>query len=172
MEDSSKEFLRNLRHELNTQDNCGNREPVYWLIKESYTEPTLKDYADAGWLIHDDERNEVAGEANDIKSAKEYILSHTWLRSSSKLLNDFKKEDDPEHLLWILDRMHIHTYRFIWLKHTERYANDAMFITLQDCKDHIAKYGYNYKNPRPYANTACRSPKYEQLLKIIKEIKW
>lgn len=172
MEDSSKEFLRNLRHELNTQDNCGNREPVYWLIKESCTEPTSEEYADAGWLIYDDEQSEIAGEANNIESAKEYIRNFSLADCPPELKKKFDEEDGLDDLMYLLDNMNIQAYRLIHLKHVERYANDAMFITLQDCKDHIAKYGYNYKNPRPYANTACRSPKYEQLLKIIKETEW
>jgi hypothetical protein len=170
MDKSDKEFLLALQHELNTQDNCGNREPVYWLIREDHTEPTSGEYAD-GWAIYDDEGMEM-GKENDIESVIQDIKKFSGADIHPDLMERLEDVDGPEDLIDTLEDMDIHDYNIAWLRHTGRYANDAMFITLQDCKDHIAKYGYNYKNPRPYANTADRSPKFEHLLDIIKKTNW
>ncbi|MDD3338448.1 MAG: hypothetical protein PHS82_06275 [Lachnospiraceae bacterium] len=49
---------------------------------------------------------------------------------------------------------------------------DALFLTKKACKEHIEKYGYNYKQPHTYVMTACQCPEYEKLLEVIKNTDW
>ena len=55
---------------------------------------------------------------------------------------------------------------------TEYIAENTMFLTLREAQEHIRLNGYHYKNPRPFAMTAWRSPQVEQLIKVLQEADW
>ena len=55
---------------------------------------------------------------------------------------------------------------------TEYIAENTMFLTLREAREHIMRNDYHYKNPRPFAMTAWRSPQVEQLVRILHEADW
>ncbi len=55
---------------------------------------------------------------------------------------------------------------------TDYIAENTMFLTLREAQEHIRLNGYHYKNPRPFAMTAWRSPQVCQLIKILHDADW
>ena len=53
-----------------------------------------------------------------------------------------------------------------------RVAENTMFLTLREAKEHIRANGYHYKNPCAYAMTAWRSPQVAQLIDILQNADW
>lgn len=50
---------------------------------------------------------------------------------------------------------------------------NTLFLTHADAQEHLRKYGYNYApDTHAYAMTANRSPRVEQLLRIIRTVDW
>lgn len=54
----------------------------------------------------------------------------------------------------------------------DRNAQNTMFLTLRECKEHIERNSYHYEKPRPYAMTAWRSPQVEKLIEILQTADW
>ena len=52
----------------------------------------------------------------------------------------------------------------------ERIAENTMFLTLREAKEHIKCNDYHYIDPHTYGMTAWRSPQVEQLYKILHEV--
>ena len=63
-------------------------------------------------------------------------------------------------------------YDCVPVRRKGRIAKDTMFLTLRECKEHIARNSYHYTDPHPYAMTAWRSPQVERLWKILQEVDW
>lgn len=61
---------------------------------------------------------------------------------------------------------------FIPMRNSERIAENTMFLTSRECREHIERNRHNYLDPIPYAMTAWRSPQVERLCKILQEINW
>ena len=61
---------------------------------------------------------------------------------------------------------------FVPMRERERIAENTMFLTLRECKEHIKANHYHYKDPISYAMTAWRSPQVEKLWKILQEVDW
>ncbi|EIU6144484.1 hypothetical protein L5S95_002728 [Listeria monocytogenes] len=47
-------FLNELQQELNTQSNCGNASPVYWVIRQCEKQITDSDFGEETLYIHSD----------------------------------------------------------------------------------------------------------------------
>ena len=58
------------------------------------------------------------------------------------------------------------------VRRTDYITENTMFLTLREAEEHIRLNGYHYKNPRPFAMTAWRSPQVKQLIKILHEADW
>lgn len=51
-------------------------------------------------------------------------------------------------------------------------VEDTLFLTLRECREHIARNRHNYKCPATYVQTAWRSPQFERLIGILQQIDW
>lgn len=49
----------------------------------------------------------------------------------------------------------------------EEIAQDTMFLTIRECREHIERNKHHYNKPHSYAMTAWRSPQVERLYKIL-----
>ena len=58
------------------------------------------------------------------------------------------------------------------VRRVERFAPNTMFLTLREAQEHIEQNHYHYRNPRPYAMTAWRSPQVEMLVEILQSVDW
>ena len=58
------------------------------------------------------------------------------------------------------------------VRRVERIAHNTMFLTVRECREHIERNHYHYRNPHPYAMTAWRSPQIEKLVEILQTVDW
>lgn len=179
------QFLRELQHVLNTQDNMGNCDPRFWVIKETSKEISTEEDYDSRTLFYDDmpvasledlcdilnkmDNNYSAEMENgalilteiDDEGEAYYVGEYTRLDSFIEYLD----LDDPEGP-WS-------EFSISYEKQISRVVPDTLFLTHQDCEDHLRKYGYNYEpNAHAYAMTAIRSPRFEKLIKMLQTIDW
>lgn len=180
-------FLKLLQKELNTQPSMGNADPVYWGIMETSEQPTSEDYADATVLV--DESGDIV--ARDLEDAVQYLndpmndglddeITRCSMQDDGTCVIQYK--DSPEErcqcladIIESLDSSLGDTFglRLGYLRESHEIRKDALFLTHKDCEDHLKAYGYNYKpDAHAYAMTAVRCPRYETLLRILRETDW
>lgn len=65
------EFLKNLQHELNIQENDGNAEPVYWGVSEIYEEfrGECGDYGGEPYITYDDGKYSLKEAIEEVEDA-------------------------------------------------------------------------------------------------------
>lgn len=163
------EFLKELQHELLTQPNDGNADPVYWGVLEDYEALTFEGEGEAR-IPHDDgayDLEELVGKINDDSEYFSVSVKSEWNAVNKKDLDevmDFIKKN------WNEGNIIGEPY---WVEIKEKVSRDTgAFLTKRACQEYIKKYGYNHRNPRTYAMTAYRNYELERLLKILKTIKF
>ena len=159
------EFLKDLQHELNTQDNDGTADPLYWMVMEKKKvlardgEPRVP-YDDGAYSL--DELVQIINE-----EIKEYDqdMQDEWETQTDH--NDI--EDVAEFAYYMLDWKHIN-YNDIYYVKDEDYIShfSGAFLTKRACKKHIETNMHHYREPRTYAMCAYRNYELERLLKILK----
>ena len=163
------EFLKELQHELNTQTNDGNADPVYWGVLE-------KQHTRA-----------AEGEGEPFIYEPDYAETY----SLDDFIEHIEEDGDKDEELWdMVDKSDVdqvvefynntrgyHRYDgayVIWLEEEDvlNYRTTGAFLTKRACKEYIQKYGYNHNQPRTFAMTAYRNYELERLLKILKTMKF
>ena len=178
-------FLVDLQAELNTQDDMGNADPRFWVIKE--TEETLgsPERYDGKLLLRDEtvmrSLKDVADYVNENYdgdfSAELYGNSLTLYyddddgngRYSIGTWDDFAElldyvEEQDDDGVW-------DGFKVVYAVHRDRIVPDTLFLTHADCEEHLRAYGYNYESDaHAFAMTAIRSPRYEKLIRILQTV--
>jgi hypothetical protein len=160
------EFLKDLQHELNTQDNDETADPLYWGVleeKEEYVpegcgEPRIS-HDDGSWTLEEavESVNEVI---NEYDQDTQDALKEVWKDDAEDVCNFMR-----ETLKWDFCDVY-------YVEKVDRISNySGAFLTKRACKQHIEKNHYHYDNPRTYAMCAYRNYELERLLKILKTIK-
>ena len=165
--ESDYEFLKELQHELNTQTNDGNADPVYWGVLEDYEALNFDGEGEVR-IPHDDGAYDLEGLVADIDEDSENFSS-----SVKDEWNAVDKKDLYEVMDFVNENWNdgniIGEPYWVEIKNKIcRYA--GAFITKRACQEYINRYGYNHRNPRTYAMTAYRNFELERLLKILKTI--
>jgi hypothetical protein len=158
------EFLKDLQHELNTQENDGNADPVYWGVMEHRMEPAPEGCGDAIIYMGDDATMTT-------EEAVEYINEN--IRNYDEELQEQWKDVDKncmdDVVYFIHDEMEISECRIVWQEEKEFISKETgAFITKRACKEYIEKCHYNHSKPHTYAMTAYRNYELERLLKILR----
>ena len=168
------EFLKDLQNELNTQENDGNADPVFWGVEETVEECRGGDgeYGGDPYITFDDGKwslEEAIGEVEDeLKNNPEY--SDEWLHKEWEEVDKSCAEDVCEFMTGMLHWEGI--YGVVYVEDVKRVTPfTGAFITKRACKEYIKKYGYNHTDPHTYAMTAYRNFELGRLLKILKTIK-
>ena len=168
------EFLKDLQNELNTQENDGNADPVFWGVEETVEECRGGDgeYGGDPYITYDDGKwslEEAIGEVEDeLKNNPEY--SDEWLHKEWEEVDKSCAEDVCEFMTGMLHWEGI--YGVVYVENVKRVTPfTGAFITKRACKNYIEKYGYNHNDPHTYAMTAYRNFELGRLLKILKTIK-
>ena len=164
------EFLKELQHELNTQDTDGQADPRFWGVMENRMEGVPDGCGDPYVYLGD-------GVTENLEGAVEYVEEH--LKSE---VYDYGEETeaiwvdlDKEYIDEVADFIHDHINneaRVVYME--KKYHISRMtgaFLTKRACKEYIEKYGYNHSNPQTYAMTAVRNFEYARLLNILKTMK-
>jgi hypothetical protein len=72
-----------------------------------------------------------------------------------------------------LDEYSEDTYNVGYYKYREKIVENTMFLTLRECKEHIAINKHHYSDKvHSYAMTAWRSPQVARLYKILENTDW
>jgi hypothetical protein len=162
------QFLKELQHELITQDNDVQAAPRYW---------TVGDYKMVGCPDGCQDTYHV-GLPN-----KEYYddLDELLKEIESDELEDFSDEAKEEFseigceesaIDWIKEHYDKDAY-LIPVREDHIIHPNTMFLTKAEAKRHIKLNHYHYSpKAHTYAMTAWRAPKVERLLKILETFDW
>jgi hypothetical protein len=160
------EFLKDLQHELNTQDNDGTADPLYWGVleeKEEYVpegcgEPRIS-HDDGSWTLE-----EAVESVNEVINEYDQDAQDEW--------KDIWKDDAEDVCNFMRETLKWDFCDVYYVEKVDRISNySGAFLTKRACKQHIEKNHYHYDNPRTYAMCAYRNYELERLLKILKTIK-
>jgi len=158
------EFLINLQHELNTQDNDCNADPVFWGIMQKSEVAAYPGCGSElsirydGKVYHDDK--------DDLKELTELLLEE---------LSEYDISDEINELITINDYCDLMTYHDLDAEIMESDIADELctstgaFLTKKAAKEYIQKFSYNHKKPHTYAMTAYRNFELEHLITILKD---
>lgn len=167
--DEECEFLKDLQHELNTQETDGSAQPVFWGVEET-VEECRGEYGDWGgdpYIRYDDGKwtlEEAIEEVNEnIIDYPQDIISE-WEDVDKTCVEDVY-EFMSERLKWDT------VYGVVYIEKVERITPfTGAFLTKRACKNYIERYGYNHNNPHTYAMTAYRNFELQKLVNIIKNL--
>lgn len=158
------QFLRDLQHELLTQPNDGNADPVYWGVIETREEPAPEGCGEARIYNCDGDGSvmtldEVVRWVEDRLEDRDLI--HIW---------DTLDHDDLDTVFeFIRNGMGIEVASVVCTEEHSRVSEDTgAFLTKRACQEYIRRYGYNHSRPHTYAMTAYRNYELARLLKILK----
>ena len=157
------EFLKDLQHELNTQENDGNAEPIFWGIMEKMTIPAYEGCGDGFFAYYEGEHYKE-DEIDLLKESLEDFLydNEDYQDVNIHDLNTLKEIADEIIEVELYDYSNVNLLSQM----------TGAFITKSAAKKYIENCGYNHKQPHTYAMTAYRNFELEELLKIIKETNW
>ena len=163
--DEDYEFLKDLQHELNTQTNDGNADPVYWGVMESEMKGVPEGCGDPIIYMGD-------GGTMTTKEAIEYI-ENDYLSdlddADKEEWADVDKTDMDDVVRFMNENLNWHDVRMEDQRLEERISRETgAFLTKRACKEYVERYGYNHSKPHTYAMTAYRNFELARLLKILK----
>lgn len=157
-------FLKELQHELNTQTNDGNADPVYWGVIETREEPAPEDCGEARIYNCDGD-----GSVMTLDEVVRWVEDRLEDRDLIHIWDTLDRDDIDTVLDFIHDEMGIEVASVVWTEEHSRVSEDTgAFLTKRACQEYISKFGYNHSHPHTYAMTAYRNFELERLLKILK----
>lgn len=163
------DFLKDLQHELLTQDTDGQADPRYWGILETKEEPAPDGIGTPVIYMGD-------GCTMDLEEAQKYATEYLTKDIETDKYCDEWEELDKTSMSAFVDFCHEHfdwnDVRIVYLDRQQRVAENAMFLTKKSCQKHIDNNRHHYSRPQTYAMTAWRNPEFERLLTIIQNIKF
>jgi hypothetical protein len=167
------EFLKELQHEMLTQDNVGQASPRFWVVMQDVKDYWVNDNAD-GIFIYSCQDGESVFEG-ELEESTEWIKELDGVQDCEydvcfvefKYGDEEYTIDNANDLQSFLDEYDEGNYSVGEYRIREEIVPNTMFLTLRECKEHIKLNSYHYKNPHSYAMTAWRSPQVERLFKIL-----
>lgn len=166
------EFLRELQHELNTQETDGQAAPRYWGIEETREyacaegdgEPYIYSYdADCRYNLID----YVEKIIEEIEELSEDTVRYEELKDEW----EFVDIDNVDNVVDFANTYLRNPYKqdFVGWIDERRELSDATgcFLTKRAAKQYLDKNYYHHNNGHTYAMTAWRNPEFERLLNIL-----
>lgn len=184
MNKEDKAFLKELQHQMLTQDHLGQASPRFWIVRHK-----VRIYGINSDFEHDG--TEVVYDcetiANNFKELYEYLRDNEedleieyeedCLGETVTINKDSDDEKEFEEIGELIDYM-IQELGYddglYFVNYRDEYviAENTMFLTLEECKKHIENNGYHYNEPHTYAMTAWRSPQVKRLYEILENMNW
>ena len=174
------EFLKELKHELLTQDKVCQAAPRFWVVRGTVKDYGIEDdYDVAGTeLIHD---AGCIGETLD--EAIAYVtenfaeeMGFTAEKTPYGYMITDLHDDDETDIFDLDDLAEYFTDRDVEM-HTVNYRSvkknfeNTFFLTIKECEDHIRANHYHYPDDaHTYAMSAWRAPKVSRVWKILETI--
>lgn len=169
------QFLKNIQHEMNTQDNVRQADPRYWVIR-NYKKVYGKELNNPdGISIYDPNSCntiiQIDYEFFNTDGVIEEILKELEkdeYELSEDEIDNIKTAYDMESLVESLEE--IESYEFHITEYEEIPEDSGMFLTHEAAIDHLERNHYHYaENAHTYAKTAWRS-KEEKLWEILQTV--
>lgn len=186
------EFLSTLQTILNTQNNMGNADPIFWVIAGR---KKIKCNDDDGpdeiqfWFNY--ECYDLT-DADDIEAFQDAIKDQLGIdvdiQSVNKKVNlrihdpsdDYTEEYTNIDLISAIKKLNdclmfelliIRDVDIVPIKYSEHIYPDTFFLTHEAAEDHLKTNGHNYDpTAHAYAMTAVRSPQVETLWRLLREL--
>jgi hypothetical protein len=169
------QFLKELQHEMITQDTVCQASPRFWVVMQTVRDYWVDDDID-GVCIYDTDAAESVFEG-ELEELPDWLKENFDVITSCKCDNGFLEitcDDENEYFITdisdIKDFLTIYAseqYSVCYYRNREEIAQDTMFLTLRECKEHIEANKHHYTKPHSYAMTAWRSPQVARLFKIL-----
>lgn len=169
------EFLKELQHEMLTQDTVCQASPRFWVVMQTVRDYWVDDDID-GICIYDTDASENVYEG-EIENLVDWIKNEFDTVQKCEYDNGYLEivcEDENEFFITdiseikdFLEEYASGQYSVCCYRDREEIAQDTMFLTLRECKEHIQVNHYHYNKPHSYAMTAWRSPQVSRLFKIL-----
>lgn len=156
-------FLKELQQELNTQDNCGNADPLYWGVIETKDIGVPAGCGEPRIYFGD-------GITNTLEDAISYIDDYV-TKEHREEWNNLDKTNMDTVVDFCTNVLGANDVRIVYVDtHSELSQMTGAFLTKRACQEYVDNFGYNHPHPKPYAMTAFRNFELERLLKILKTI--
>lgn len=186
--EEEKAFLRELQKELNTQDNCGQADPRFWVIKGTEKVFRVED-GEIALCSYDVTicgvekiieyiKEEILPDINEIYTDSEHpegvysILDYDF-GDLDIAIDDERETYDLDDLGEWLSEKTGEDYCFRTYEEKSKIYENTMFLTQKDAEEHLKANHYHYsEDAHTYAMTAWRDPRMEQLIKILREVEW
>lgn len=180
------DFLKELQHEMLTQNNVGQASPRFWVVRQpNRTYGVDEDYGFDGLVVV----NDFEAIAENLKELSEFLeenncdlnVEYIEDRWDGTVKINYDNEDDN---FWEFDTMEELVefmeeelnYKSIYTtayKEEDVIVPNTFFLTLRECKEHIEANRHHYhKDAYAYAMTAWRSPQVERLFNILENTDW
>lgn len=173
-------FLKNLQHEILTQDTWGQANPRFWVVADNVRRYGVdSSYGYDGMEILDDYGEVVATNLKEL---------YSFLLNNDEIIVELLDEDhlkivkkpymleynvyDLYEFMDIADDFDYDSLNIVYYTEGYEIVENTMFLTLEECKKHIDCNRYHYNEPRPYAMTAWRSPQISKLYAILENTNW
>lgn len=188
------EFFRNLQYVLNTQDNMGNADPLFWVIRASKEKPVTTEQAPDDYdfitIADSDDPDTNIRSLEDfydicnsvITPENEKFMSIEYVPDGEVIIEDtiedrilYEISELDQNAAEILNLLADYPHRFYtcYYRTEPEIIPDTLFLTHSACERHLKQNAHNYpEDAHAYAMTAQRSPEYETLLHLIKTINW
>jgi hypothetical protein len=160
------EFLKELQHELRTQDTNGQAAPRFWGIIETGKRLVPDGFGD----------ETVVRDGEETYTPEEYVthIRELLLEEDDDELDeswaDVNKDSIDEVINFangVLDR-EAEVYEME--KYQKLTDQTGCFLTKRAAQKHIELNNYHYTNPRTYAMTAWRNPEFERFMNIFENL--
>ena len=166
--DNEYEFLKDLSHELNTQDTDGTAQPVYWGVEEEKEVLTIEGQGEPRIRFDDGAYTleELVENINENISDYEPDIQDEW--------KELDKEDADEVCTFAQERLKWdHIYDVFWVEKEWQISRlTGAFLTKRACKKYIETNHYHHCKPHTYALHAFRNYELETLLRLLKNLKF
>lgn len=176
------EFLKDLQHEMLTQDTVGQANPRYWVVldkRKIYTD--YERYYDGEDIMHE---GDVIG--STLRELFDYIMEIDDEIDNMVYNEEYDTveitEEDGEIIIFMIEELINYLCDecdydkgFLYIKpykYEKFIVPDTMFLTLRECTKHIRTNAHHYNNPIPYEMTAWRSPQVAKLYEILETTDW
>lgn len=173
MNKEDRNFLKELQHEMLTQDTVGQADPRFWVIMQKERIYGIEDgYGDSGCVVtHESEEF-----ADNIEDCIEWICNNydkdDFDAIEKELFEELLQCSSLESFVDLGNEL-IGDFQLVRYVEVDNIVPDTLFLTYRECEEHIKRNYYHYKeNAHPYAMTAWRSPQVERLYKIIQNTNW
>lgn len=171
------EFLKELQHELLTQDHVSQASPRFWVVRGTAREYGMDSgYSDGCELINTDSDTVASSmeeackyliEVNEDGFEFEYEESNDSIYYLDNEGQEFALDDFDDVLTFLNDDR----YSVVYYINADKNFENTMFLTNKECKAHIRANYYHYPDDaHSYAVTAWRAPEVSKVWEILEKI--